>query len=129
MKLIVFGAGGVFAFVILILWMTTRLQYYVGNQNLRILFFGLTLRKIPLTDIKRISKRRPSRPAEYWYNTLQPSHRLLAIQRNSGLRKFIVISPRNRYIFLTELQNAIHRLKPEMPVEAIVENTPEEAEL
>jgi hypothetical protein len=128
MKLILFGVGGAFAFVVLILWMTTRLQYRIGSQHLKILLFGIPLRKIALADIKRISKRRPSRAAEYWYNTLQPGHRLLAIQRNSGLRKFVVISPRNRYIFLADLQKAIQRLNPETPMDSILESTPEEAE-
>jgi hypothetical protein len=128
MKLIVLGAGGPFVFIVILLWMMTRLQYRIGGQHLRILFFGVTLRKIPLSDIKRISKRRPGGTAEYWYNTLKPSHRLLSIQRNSGLRKYIVISPRNRYIFLADLQNAVQRLKPETPVGSLVDQTPEEAE-
>jgi hypothetical protein len=128
MKLIVFGAAGLFAFILLTAWMMTNLQYRIGSQHLKILLFGAVLRRVALTDIKRISKRRPSRPAEYWYNTLHPSHRVLAIQRNSGLRKFVVISPRNRYVFLSDLQNAIQRIKPETPTESIVETEAEEAE-
>src|SRR5205085_1966193 len=127
MKLILFGVGGPFAFVVLVLWMMTKLQYRIGGQHLKILLFGVALRKIPLGDIKRVSKRRPSRAAEYWYNTLQPSHRLLAIQRNSGLRKYVVISPRNRYIFLADLQKAIQRLNPETSIDSILENSTEEA--
>jgi hypothetical protein len=126
MKLIVFAAGGLFAFVVLLLWMMTNLQYRIGREHLKILFFGVALRKVPLADIKRISKRRPSRPAEYWYNTLKPSHRLLSIQRNSGLRKFVVISPRNRYIFLADLQNAIQRVKPNIPAADLLDPATDE---
>jgi hypothetical protein len=123
MRLVVFAAAGLFVFIILTVWMMTRLQFRIGSQHLKILFFGLPVRKIPLTDIKRISKRRPSRPAEYWYNTLQPGHRVLSIQRNSGVRKFVVITPRNRYIFLADLQKAIQRLSPETRIEVLLDES------
>ena len=127
MKLVIFASAGLAAFAMVMYWLMTRIHYRIGSKHLKITLFGLTIRRVDLLDIKRISKRKPSRAAEYWYNTLKPSHRLLAVQRLSGLRKFVVISPRNRYIFLADLQNAIKRAKPESNVDAMVEDAPEEA--
>jgi hypothetical protein len=127
MKLILIGAGSIVALVSLCFWLKSKLQYRIGSKQLKIQCFGVTLRTIDYADIKRISKRRPSRMTEDWSNTLKNSHRLLAIQRLSGIRKFVVISPRNRYIFLADLQNAIKRAKPETNLELLVENSPEAA--
>ena len=129
MKLIAFGAMGLIAFTTLVLWLMTKIRYRISSRYLKITCLGLTVRRINLLDIKRISKRRPSRAAEYWYSTLDPKHRILAIQRHRGLRKFVVISPRNRYIFLADLQNAIKRVKPDTAMESLVEeNALEDAE-
>src|SRR3954471_15001153 len=114
MKLIVFATAGLMLFALAVLWLQTKIQYRIGSNHLKILCLGIPLRRIDLRDIKRISKRKPSRAAEYWNSTLQPKHRFLAIQRYSGVRKFVVITPRNRYIFLADLQNAIKRVKPEI---------------
>jgi hypothetical protein len=108
-------------------WLQTRIQYRIGSKHLKILCLGLILRRVDLADIKRISKRKPPGFAEYWYSTLRPKHRLLAIQRQSGIRKYVVISPRNRYVFMADLQNAIKRVKPETNVEALTEQTPDDA--
>lgn len=127
MKLALLALGGLLWFFVLVLWMITKIHYRIGSRHLKILCLGVTLRRIDLTDIKRISKRKPSgRLAEYWYSTLNPSHRALAIQRSRGLRKFVVITPRNRYVFLADLQNAIKRLKPETNLEGLVEHSSEE---
>jgi hypothetical protein len=128
MRLIVFASAGLSVFVILCMWMITKIQYRIGENHLKILCFGIPLRRIPYTDIKRISKRMPSRLSERWYSTLNPGHRTLAIQRYSGLRKFIVITPPNRYVFLVDLQKAIQRAKPDSKEETIIEDSPEEAE-
>jgi hypothetical protein len=127
MKLVVFAAAGLMFFALFVVWLQTRIQYRIGSKHLKILCLGLTLRRIDLADIKRISKRKPPRLAEYWYSTLKPKHRLLAIQRNGGLRKFVVISPRNRYVFMADLQNAIHRVKPDANLDALIEQTPDNA--
>jgi hypothetical protein len=128
MKLIVFAAAGLSVFVILCLWMITKISYRIGESHLKISCLGVAVRRVALTDIKRISKRRPSRLCEVWYNTFHPNHRILAIQRYRGIRKWIVISPPNRYIFLQDLQRAIQRVKPDLKAEAIIEQSPEEPE-
>lgn len=125
MKLIVFAAAGLMFFAFGVVWLQSRIQYRIGSKHLKISCLGVTLRRVDLTDIKRISKRKPPGLAEFWYSTLHPKHRLLAIQRQTGLRKYVVISPRNRYVFMSDLQNAIKRVKPEATVEI---EAPTEAE-
>jgi hypothetical protein len=127
MKLIVFAAAGLMFFALFVLWLQSNLQYRIGRQHMKILCFRIALRKIDLTDIKHISKRKPSGLAEYWYNTIHPKHRTLTIQRYRGLRKNVVITPRNRYVFMSDLQSAIRRVKPETDVEALVDQSPEPA--
>jgi hypothetical protein len=126
MKLIVFAATGLMFFTFFVVWLQTNIQYRIGSKHLKIQCFGLTLRRINLTDIKRVSKRKPAGMAEYWYNTTRAKHRALTIQRQRGLRKLILISPRNRYVFLNDLQNAIKRVQPDAAIE--VEATPDPAE-
>jgi hypothetical protein len=126
MRLIVFAAAGLMFFTFFVVWLQTRIHYRIGGKDLKIQCLGLTLRRIPLADIKRISKRKPPGLAEYWYSTTKAKHRVLVIQRNSGLRKIIMISPRNRYVFANDLQNAVKRVKPDVTVE--VEATSDAAE-
>lgn len=121
MKLIVFAATGLMFFVFFVVWLQTKIHYRIGSKHLKISCLGLTLRRIDLTDIKRISKRKPGGLAEYWYSTTRPRHRILAIQRATGLRKNIIITPRNRYVFMSDLQNAIRRVKPEGNLVSLVE--------
>jgi hypothetical protein len=133
MRLITFAAAALCAFALLWAWLITKIRYRISARHLRITLFGVTLRKIDLTDIKRISKRKPSsRACENWSCTHQPKHRVLAIQRRKGLRKFVIITPLNRYIFITDLQTAIQRVKPTTQpdnlVDPSIDEAPEEAE-
>jgi hypothetical protein len=127
MRLIVFAATGLAFFTLFVVWLQTHIAYRIGSKHLKIQLFGLVLRRVELTDIKRISKRPASGLAERWYNTTRPKHRMLAIQRQSGLRKFVLISPRNRYVFMSDLQKAIQRVKPEESVENLVEHGSDDA--
>lgn len=114
MKYAVIAVGSLLSFTLLGLWLVTQLHYRIGSRHLKVLLFKFTIRRIDLTDIKHISKRRPSKLGEYWCNTFKLNHRMLTIQRRSGLRKYFVISPRNRYVFLADLKNAIKRASPEV---------------
>jgi hypothetical protein len=118
MKLITFAATGLMFFAFFVVWLQTKIQYRIGSKHLKISCLGLVLRRIDLTDIKRISKRKTAGTfAELWYSTTRPKHRTLAIQRHTGLRKTVVITPRNRYVFMSDLQNAIRRVSPQTDVE------------
>jgi|SRR5688572_11642792 hypothetical protein len=127
MEVAVFAATGLMFFIFFVVWLQTKIQYRIGSKHLKISCLGLTLRRIDLTDIKRISKRNPGGIAEYWYSTTRPKHRTLAIQRHTGLRKTVMLTPRNRYVFMNDLQNAIKRVQPDaaVEVEAIQETAAE----
>lgn len=127
-QIIVFAALWAVGITILALWLKTQLYYRIGSAHLKVMLFGLALRKIPLTDIRRISKREPKGAAEYWCNVFKTNHRMLTIQRRSGIRKSVVITPTHRYVFLADLQNAIKRVKPESDVSELVEDAPDVAQ-
>ena len=118
----VFGAFWVVGLTVLACWLVTQIHYRIGSAHVKVLLFGVTLRRIPIVDIKRISKRKPKEvAAEYWCSTFKTNHRMLTILRNSGLRRAVVITPRNRYVFLADLQNAMKRVKPESELEDLIE--------
>lgn len=126
MRLIVFAAAGLMFLAFFTVWLQTKIQYRIGSKHLKISCLGLVLRRIDLADIKRIHKRPPTGFSEKWYSTTRPKHRILTIQRSSGIRKYIVITPRNRYVFMNDLLNAIKRVKPDAALE--VEAAPEPAD-
>ena len=90
----------------------TRLRYAITERHLKVTLFGVCLRRIKLADIDSVSKRQ-SIWAEKWYSTLRPYHRMLVIRRRRGLFKDFIITPQNRYVFKSELERAISRLKSE----------------
>ncbi len=105
---IVYLIAGVILLPLLAAWVFTHLEYHIGRKALRIRLFGITLRRVSLLNIQRVSKRKP-KFAENWVNTFKVSHRRLAIHRKSGLIRALVITPRHRYVFLKDLQAAINR--------------------
>jgi len=99
------GTGAV-VLLFLLAWFRTRLDYRIGRDHVRVLWFGLCVRRIRLADIETISKR-PQGWAEHWENTWRPSHRTLVIHRRRGWLKAVIITPEYRYAFWTELEKAI----------------------
>jgi hypothetical protein len=59
-----------------------------------------------------VSKRRPKGLAENWCNTIHPSHRMLVLHLNRGLRRNLIITPRNRYVFRTEIEKLLGKENP-----------------
>jgi hypothetical protein len=101
------------AFLLLFLyWCMRRLHFRIGSRHLKVMLFGMAIRKIDLTDISYVSKREPKGAAERWYSSFNTSHRLLVIERKSGWRKYFCITPQNRYVFLSDLKNAVRRVDP-----------------
>jgi len=90
----------------------TRLRYAITERHLKVTLFGVCLRRIKLADIDSVSKRQ-SIWAEKWYCTLRPYHRMLVIRRRRGLFRDFIITPQNRYVFKSELERAVSRLKSE----------------
>jgi hypothetical protein len=112
MKLVVFYALGSLLSVLFVCWLVTYINYRVGSRHVKITLFGLCFRRIPLSHIASVSKRRGSGLAENWWNTLHPSHRTLVIRRHRGWPRNVVITPKNRYIFKAELEKALKQTEP-----------------
>ena len=99
------------AWVVIILavsWALPRIDFRVGSKTVVIECMWLALRRIPLTDINRVSKRLKGKP-EVWRNTLRGNHRMLVLYRKSGKRP-VVITPQNRYVFRNQIEANLERL-------------------
>jgi hypothetical protein len=112
MNIAVLCLGGTVLLLLLLFWCMSNLHFRIGSRHLKILVFNLPIRKIPLDQIAYVSKREPKGAAEYWYSTFKTSHRLLTIEKKRGLRKYICITPTNRYVFLADLKAAVRRVDP-----------------
>ena len=107
--LIVWAVPGVWVVIILtIFWAIPKIDFRVDSEAIVVEWMGYDLRKIPLSDIHRISKRLKGKP-EVWRNTLRGNHRMLVLYRKSGKRP-VVITPHNRYIFRNQLETSLERL-------------------
>ena len=107
--LIIWAVPGAWGFIALaIFWAMPRIDFRVGSKAVVVEWMGFALRRIPLSDIARISKRLKGKP-EVWRNTLKGNHRMLVLYRKSGKRP-VVITPHNRYIFRNQLETNLERL-------------------
>ncbi len=88
--------------VVAVFWGMSRVDFRVGSTAVVVEWMGFALRRIPLSDINRVSKRLKGKP-EVWRNTLNGNHRMLVLYRKSG-RRPVVITPHNRYVFRNELE-------------------------
>lgn len=104
------AAGAVILLFLLALG-RARLDYRIGRRHLKVLWFGICVRRIPLADIDSISKR-PRGWAEHWENTWRSSHHILVIHRRRGWFKEIIITPDYRYAFWSELEKAVEKHGP-----------------
>jgi hypothetical protein len=112
MRLAVYCLGGPALVLLFFLWCMTQIHFRIGSRHLKIMLFGMAIRRIALNDIAYASKRDPKGMAERWYSTLKTSHRLLVIERKTGIRKYVCITPQNRYVFLADLKSAVRRVDP-----------------
>lgn len=112
MRLAVYCLGGTLLVLLFFLWCMTRIHFRIGSRHLKVMLFGIAVRRVALTDIAYASKREPKGMAERWYSTLKTSHRLLVIERKTGMRKYFCITPQNRYVFLADLKSAVRRVDP-----------------
>jgi hypothetical protein len=109
MELAVFSALGLLLAAFLFCWMIRYVGYRIGSRHFKVTLFGICIRRIPLEHISSVSKRRSDGMAENWWNTLRPNHRTLVIRRQRGWPRNVVITPKNRYVFKTELEKALTR--------------------
>ena len=122
--------------IFLLPWLISRIGYRLTTRALEITFFGFCLRRIPLDDIRYISKHRSERP-ENWANTLFPRKRILIIRRRHPKARDAVITPEHRYVFKAAVEQAMsdfrarkrtHSSQPEAePLPPETEIDPEEA--
>lgn len=89
-----------------LIWVTTRFRYHIGEKHLEVRLFGICVRRVAFGNIERVSKRPPT-ISENWGNTFRPGMRQLVIHRRRGLLKELVITPRNRYLFKAQLEQAM----------------------
>jgi hypothetical protein len=88
------------------IWLLRHIDYRLTDRALEITLFGFRVRRIPFSDIRRVSKHR-SLWCEKWPNTLLPIKRILVIHRRSGIFRKLLITPENRYVFKARLKQAI----------------------
>lgn len=112
MKILFLCLAGGAILLLLLFWCMTQIHFRIGSRHLKVLFFGLTIRRVSLNNIAYVSKREPKGIAERWYSTLKTSHRLLTVERKRGLFKNFCITPQNRYVFLADLKSAVRRVDP-----------------
>ena len=99
---------GMVLFTLVLFWAMPRIDFRVNSSHLVVEWMGIAVRKVPISDINRISKRLKGKP-EIWRNTLRANHRMLVIYRKSNARP-LLITPSNRYVFRNKLENAIDRM-------------------
>lgn len=112
MKILFLCLAGGAIFLLLLFWCMKQIHFRIGSRHLKVLLFGMTIRRVALANIANASKREPKGIAERWYSTLKTSHRLLTIERKRGLFRYFCITPQNRYVFLADLKSAVRRVDP-----------------
>jgi hypothetical protein len=87
------------------------INYRTTPTHLVITLLGIPVRRIRIREIRHMGTE-PKVWAERWYNTFSPVNRRLVIRRKSGLFfKTLIITPRNPYLLMHELEQAKDRLK------------------
>ncbi len=104
----ILAAIGLVAFGILYAGHRFYYDYQITEDALRVTWLGIPVRRVRLTQIDSISKRRKGY-SENWANTWRPRHRILVIRKKSGIWKGVVITPEYRYEFRQQLQAAMDR--------------------
>lgn len=110
LKILVFSALGVLVSIMVFMWLVTRVRYRIGSKHVKVLILGLPIRRLAIAKIESISKRVGDGLAEHWWSTFRPKHRLLVLRRRRGIVKNFVITPKNRYVFKTDLERAMQRV-------------------
>jgi hypothetical protein len=112
MKLALLCIAGAVLLFLLLFWGMTQIHFRIGSRHLKVLLFGVPIRRLSLANIAYVSKREPKGFAERWYSTLKTSHRLLTVERKRGIIRNVCITPQNRYVFLADLKSAVRRVDP-----------------
>ena len=89
----------------LLLWSVTTVRYRITSKYLLVLWLGLPVRWISLTQIKRVGNK-PVLWAERWPNVFFERGRVLVIRRHRGLFRNFLITPKYPFEFKTSLEQA-----------------------
>lgn len=90
----------------LVLFFMVGINYRVTRSHLTITFWGIPIRWAKLSTIVSVSKRRRF-TAEQWVSTFRMKHRKLVVRRDKGILREWVITPKYRYVFRQQLEDAI----------------------
>ena len=95
----------VFAYVLLILALAgavpANITFDISQDMVRIQLFGITLRRIALSDIE-FADRTWCWWNEHYNTTLNPK-RIIRLRRRSGIIRNLIITPKDPDAFLSEL--------------------------
>ncbi len=108
-EIAVFGALALLVGLLVARGLMTRIRYRVGSRHVKVLLFGLCIRRVALKNIESVSKRPGEGWAERWCCTLRPKHRMLVIRKKRGVFKNFIITPKNRYVFRSNIERALRR--------------------
>jgi hypothetical protein len=108
-EIAVFCALALLVGVLAAIALMTRIRYRVGSRHVKVLLFGVCIRRLALRNIESVSKRPGSGLAERWHSTMRPKHRMLVLRKKRGLFKNFIITPKNRYVFRTDVERALRR--------------------
>ena len=127
-EILVFSALGLLVAALIFAWLMTRIRYRIGSRHLKVVLFGVRLRRVALDNIESVSKRAGDGWTERWWSTLKPKHRLLVIRRRRGLVRNFAVTPRNRYVFKADLERAMQRVgnRPQPTTDEPSDPDPEE---
>ena len=85
------------------------LRYIVDDRYVRVVCWGITFRKIALTDIVNISTDAPLWN-EHWCNTILVGGRTVCLRRRTGLFRNFIITPKNRDEFIRDLRQRLGQI-------------------
>ena len=91
--------------LVVLIWLITRIRFVIDAQHVRVVVLGLTIRKIALSDIEFVDTKAPLWN-EHWCNTLSVK-RIVRIRRRSGWFRNFIITPPDRDAFIVELRGRL----------------------
>jgi hypothetical protein len=102
------GLGLAWLFLVAwVLFLRKHIRYSIGQNHLKVLLFGIPIRRLNLDNIRHIHGRK-TKFAERWSNMVITRHdRVLVMEKHRGLIKQFLITPDKRYVFRADLERAI----------------------
>ena len=97
------------AWIGFVLWAVTRIDYRIDDRYVRVTWFGLTTRRIALSDIEKVDTSMPLWN-EHWCNTFWPVGRIVRIRRKTGIFRNFIITPKDRDAFIRDLKARVPNL-------------------